>query len=108
MAQNRASNPRHPWLHRTTKMPEQDLNKLAVIGAYLAALRRGAGFTRTELAEALNFAERMVPNYESPTDPRRRPCCRSWPRRWACQSLNSWASNRSNRAASPIPECSGV
>jgi len=34
-------------------MPKQDVNKLAGVGARLAALRRAAGFTQIELAEAL-------------------------------------------------------
>jgi len=69
MAQNRSYKPRHQRLPRTTTMPKQDLNKPAGIGARLAALRRAAGYTQIELAEALGVTQRMISYYEGQTDP---------------------------------------
>ncbi|MDZ7792008.1 MAG: helix-turn-helix transcriptional regulator [Xanthomonadales bacterium] len=69
MAQNRSYNPRHPWLPRTSAIPKQDVNKLAGVGARLAALRRAAGFTQIELAGALEVTQRMISYYEGQADP---------------------------------------
>ncbi|WP_376694079.1 helix-turn-helix domain-containing protein [Wenzhouxiangella sp. EGI_FJ10409] len=50
-------------------MPKQDVNKIAGLAARLAALRRAAGFTQIELAEAPEVTQRMISYYEDQTDP---------------------------------------
>jgi len=50
-------------------MPKQDVNKLAGVGARLAALRRAAGYTQIELAEALEVTQPMISYHEGQADP---------------------------------------
>jgi len=49
-------------------MHKQDVIKRAGIGARLAALRRVAGFTQSELAEALQVTQRKISYYEDQND----------------------------------------
>jgi len=50
-------------------MPNQEQDKLFGVGARLANLRRTAGYTQIELAEALGVTQRMISYYEGQPDP---------------------------------------
>lgn len=50
-------------------MPKQDIARLSGFGARLAKLRRDAGYTQVELADALGVTQRMISYYETQADP---------------------------------------
>jgi transcriptional regulator with XRE-family HTH domain len=50
-------------------MPKQEVERLAGVGARIAELRRRAGYTQQELAEALNTTQRMISYYETQAEP---------------------------------------
>ena len=49
-------------------MPKRRNETVASFGKRLAALRRGAGYTQQELADALNVTRRMIAYYEGETE----------------------------------------
>lgn len=51
-----------------TQMPRRIVNAPTGFGARLAALRKAAGYTQTELAEELGISQRMVAYYEGQTE----------------------------------------
>ena len=50
-------------------MPKQEVERLSGVGARLAQLRKGAGYTQQELAEALATTQRMISYYERQAEP---------------------------------------
>lgn len=50
-------------------MPKQEVERLAGVGARLAALRKRAGYTQQELAEAVQTTQRMISYYETQAEP---------------------------------------
>lgn len=50
-------------------MPIQQVEKLSGAGARLAQLRKAAGYTQQELAEALGTTQRMISYYETQAEP---------------------------------------
>jgi len=50
-------------------MPKQEVERLAGAGARLAELRKRAGYTQQELAEAVQTTQRMVSYYETQAEP---------------------------------------
>jgi transcriptional regulator with XRE-family HTH domain len=50
-------------------MPKQEVERLAGVGARLAQLRKSAGYTQQELAEAVNTTQRMISYYETQAEP---------------------------------------
>lgn len=50
-------------------MPKQEVERLAGVGARLAELRKRAGYTQQELAEAVNTTQRMISYYETQAEP---------------------------------------
>ncbi len=50
-------------------MPKQEVHRLAGIGARIAELRKRAGYTQQELAEAANTTQRMISYYETQAEP---------------------------------------
>ncbi len=49
-------------------MPKRNHGQVVEFGARLAALRKAAGYTQTELAEELGVSQRMIAYYEGETD----------------------------------------
>ncbi len=50
-------------------MPKQTVERLTGVGARLAELRKRAGYTQVELAEAVNTTQRMISYYETQPEP---------------------------------------
>lgn len=50
-------------------MPKQAVERLAGVGARLAELRKRAGYTQQELAEAVDTTQRMISYYETQAEP---------------------------------------
>lgn len=50
-------------------MPKQAVERLAGVGARLAELRKRAGYTQQELAEAVQTTQRMISYYETQAEP---------------------------------------
>lgn len=50
-------------------MPKQEVERLAGVGARVAELRRRAGYTQQELAEAVATTQRMISYYETQAEP---------------------------------------
>lgn len=50
-------------------MPKQEVERLAGVGARLAELRKRAGYTQQELAEAVKTTQRMISYYETQAEP---------------------------------------
>lgn len=50
----------------STEMPKKRSETVEGFGAKLAELRKAAGYTQQELAEALGTSQRMIAYYESP------------------------------------------
>lgn len=50
-------------------MPKQEVERLAGVGARLAELRKRAGYTQQELAEAVQTTQRMISYYETQAEP---------------------------------------
>lgn len=50
-------------------MPKQDTQRLSGVGAHIAELRKRAGYTQAELAEAVNTTQRMISYYETQSEP---------------------------------------
>ena len=50
-------------------MPKQEVERLAGVGARIAELRKRAGYTQQELAEAVNTTQRMISYYETQSEP---------------------------------------
>lgn len=50
-------------------MPKQEVDRLAGVGARIADLRKRAGYTQQELAEAVNTTQRMISYYETQAEP---------------------------------------
>lgn len=50
-------------------MPKQEVERLSGVGARLAQLRKTAGYTQQELAEALDTTQRMISYYERQAEP---------------------------------------
>lgn len=51
-----------------TQMPRRIVNEPTGFGARLAAFRKAAGYTQTELAEEIGISQRMVAYYEGQTE----------------------------------------
>jgi transcriptional regulator with XRE-family HTH domain len=62
--QNRLYNLGHPQDARTSPMPKQNHDQLTDFGKRFSTLRKKAGYTQTELAEALGVTQRMISYYE--------------------------------------------
>lgn len=66
--QNRPYPPRHHGPLRSYPVPKQNPEQLTVFGQRLAALRKQAGYTQTELAQELGVSQRMISHYEGHTE----------------------------------------
>lgn len=62
--QNRAYTPAHDGRPRSLPVPKQNPEQLTEFGRRLAALRKQAGYTQTELAQELDVSQRMISHYE--------------------------------------------
>lgn len=49
-------------------MPAQNVERLTNFGKRLAALRKEAGYTQTELADELGVSQRMISHYEGQSE----------------------------------------
>src|SRR4030067_1180449 len=58
-----------PPLSGSPSMPKQEVERLAGVGARLAELRKRAGYTQQELAEAVQTTQRMISYYETQAEP---------------------------------------
>lgn len=67
MSKNAPYTPAHP-LCESESMPRRITTDAIGFGARLAALRKAAGYTQTELAEELGISQRMVAYYEGQTE----------------------------------------
>lgn len=57
----------HPQYRRSSRMSKRVNERLAGFGERLAMLRRGAGYTQTELAEEVGVSQRNIAYYEGQT-----------------------------------------
>ena len=58
----------HPVGQGATPAPKQNPEQLTQFGRRLAALRKQAGYTQTELAHELGVSQRMISYYEGHTE----------------------------------------
>lgn len=68
MLKNRPYNFGHQHAHWSREMPKQKNDLVPGMGARLAALRKAAGYTQTELGEELGVSQRVIAYYEGETD----------------------------------------
>jgi transcriptional regulator with XRE-family HTH domain len=66
--QNRIYNAEHLNDYRSPTVPKQNIEQLTDFGKRLAALRKKAGYTQTDLAKELEVSQRMVSYYEGHTE----------------------------------------
>lgn len=66
--QNRPYTARHCATLRSVTVPKQIPEQLTEFGQRLAALRKQAGYTQTDLAKELGVTQRMISYYEGHSD----------------------------------------
>lgn len=65
--QNRTYTFGHSFTHPGGTMPKAK-EQVSTFGAHLTALRKAAGYTQAELAQALGTTQRMIAYYEGPAE----------------------------------------